>query len=68
MELELAHRVLRAKSPGALLLWRDWETCKWPADTGFQQCSWGEVDSDDTTQDVLLNHSLLKQPFMAQVG
>lgn len=34
---------------------------------GLQQCPWGEVDSDDTTQDVHLNHSLPKQPFMAQV-
>lgn len=34
---------------------------------GLQQCPCGEVASDDTTQDVHVNHSLPKQPFMAQV-
>lgn len=61
MELELANGVLRAKSPGSPLLWGDWEACMWLADAGLQPCSWGEVDSDDTTQDVHLNHSLPKQ-------
>lgn len=27
----------------------------WPADAGLQQWSWGEVDSDNTTQDVYLS-------------
>lgn len=39
----------------------------WLAGARLQQCSWAEVDSDDTAQDVHLNHSLPKQPFMAQI-
>lgn len=61
------NRVFWAKSPGTRLLWRDWEACMQLADTGLQQYSWGEVDSDDTIQDVHLNHFLPKQPFMAQI-